>query len=1252
MAQAKGGDEHESAPSGETGSTESQAGVDANESSRAGVASAAGTSPAGKRRSWSGLGNRAMPALVPWLVAVTVCYVFALKAPDPGLPGPVDWLLSPIESNPFRACHAEAPAGSTASEPPAKASGLLVRESFAQENAPVEQIAPSKGDVPNAAAEPQQQQQQQQQQIPVQQEQQQAAVLPSGAVTGCDAQGFGDLIDAVMDRSGRMAWAINAHGQIYRTDDGGKSWERQDPPEFAERDLLTTIAATDDGTSLIIAARTGEGFFRFYRSDDRGDTWRVDPAMEFSASFGNTSRVIPDEIIGLGLSPNGRYVLVLIANDAAAREPEIWHDDTQSWEIGYGGVEPGMIHGLRTHNFGNTSIPVNASGATKPPIISWERGYQDPALRLVRVEIDAKDPKQGLIDKPQRSFTVNVDLLRAIAASDSGEDVFIAEPTAILHGNARGEPWSRIDLAALAPAKDFALAGIDIANGSNAIMAVGTNALFASHDGGKTFFEPPLGRAPAPWYYLILLAGPIFVFYVLRPRKPETITIKGDTSNALSDRALGLNDADALNLRRYAQGIADLLRNESTRPPLVVGVTGPWGSGKSSVMQILSDLLDQHEMPTVWFNAWHHQSENHLLASLLSNIRDQGIPSVWTRPGRRLRWRLLMRRLSDPDPIGPFLWVWFMLLVAALLVPGGLLLWAANSLNLVPILGETDKFTWAGLSAFVTNQFCNPDTKCDELVEAVAGVLPNGRLGAIIAFLISLLSLDRLGRVALITRGFDPGKLMTSMMPAKRNPNLDEQLSFRHRFGEELKSTVAALAPYRLVIFIDDLDRCRPENVVDVLEAVNFVVSEADCYVVIGMDRLYVLRGIRQQFEKFISMETAERKSGISLEEDKGRPADFAEHYLEKLINVFVAVPKMGDAARQKLMAQMTGEPGHAPESARPKLNWANWLRRAAAVFVIASVVLTPTLVLIGRIPTEINEAAKIQKPAEGPKKGQTTTLGEAKTEQPSAANTAPTDQAGGEPAPIPIDPTVADATVERSQEVPSVDVAGLIGFGVIAAAVAATIILAAIRALAVPPDLLVRDSSAFRSEMSKAEKRLANYLTTPRRAKRFVNRLRLFASVLKSTDDRARTLDSAELDRATVTAGALHTLGRELFLAGRNVGAEPPADRVEERRQWMATRDKAIEVQKAIREPMITFYRQAASDLGPERMAQVDQLYWKFWELVDGVALGDGMIVDTMRDANILVARPPRPDGPAVDGAPSAAPVVDIAAQRTGLSA
>ncbi|HEX8154164.1 MAG TPA: P-loop NTPase fold protein, partial [Thermoanaerobaculia bacterium] len=111
-----------------------------------------------------------------------------------------------------------------------------------------------------------------------------------------------------------------------------------------------------------------------------------------------------------------------------------------------------------------------------------------------------------------------------------------------------------------------------------------------------------------------------------------------------SDRPLQAGDPDPLNMRAIALAISRFLRNDKTQPPLTIAITGEWGSGKSSLMNLLRADLVRFGFRPVWFNAWHHQKEEHLLASLLQSVRLQAVPSWWTAENLFFRARLIWIR--------------------------------------------------------------------------------------------------------------------------------------------------------------------------------------------------------------------------------------------------------------------------------------------------------------------------------------------------------------------------------------------------------------------------------------------------------------------------------------------------------------------------------------------------------------------------------------------------------------------------------
>jgi hypothetical protein len=122
-------------------------------------------------------------------------------------------------------------------------------------------------------------------------------------------------------------------------------------------------------------------------------------------------------------------------------------------------------------------------------------------------------------------------------------------------------------------------------------------------------------------------------------------------AHGVNDDPIGLDDADALGLVPIALAMSRFLRNVQTKPTVAIGVGGPWGSGKSSLMNLVREDLADRGIRSVWFNAWHHQKEDSLLAALLASIRSQAVPPAWSLFGLSVRLRIAWSRIKD-DIVG------------------------------------------------------------------------------------------------------------------------------------------------------------------------------------------------------------------------------------------------------------------------------------------------------------------------------------------------------------------------------------------------------------------------------------------------------------------------------------------------------------------------------------------------------------------------------------------------------------------------
>jgi len=97
-------------------------------------------------------------------------------------------------------------------------------------------------------------------------------------------------------------------------------------------------------------------------------------------------------------------------------------------------------------------------------------------------------------------------------------------------------------------------------------------------------------------------------------------------------------DSDSLDRRTFASRVTEVLRHISCKAGLVVSVEGAWGSGKTSVLAMVEDLLkDEDEPPViVHFNPWLIGDRDVLLRQFLASIAKAVKLTDYTKEGKRV----------------------------------------------------------------------------------------------------------------------------------------------------------------------------------------------------------------------------------------------------------------------------------------------------------------------------------------------------------------------------------------------------------------------------------------------------------------------------------------------------------------------------------------------------------------------------------------------------------------------------------------
>ncbi len=527
--------------------------------------------------------------------------------------------------------------------------------------------------------------------------------------------------------------------------------------------------------------------------------------------------------------------------------------------------------------------------------------------------------------------------LLAVDVSETGNGWAVGAPGLLLRSMDKLNTWEQVSIPVECTLN--AVSFRDEANG----WAVGDDGtILHSADSGQTWIRQSQNLATVSagtyrWFpgigYYVVLAVSAFVF--VRVRNPVSHTevptdpIESIDTPGVSDRPLTSDRPDHLNFRPLALAISRFMRNEDTEPPITIAVTGGWGTGKSSLMNLVREDLERHGFRPVWFNAWHHQNEEQMLASLLENIRSNAIPR-WRNLGTRLRfrWRLLRKKAGNQ--------IW---LVCGFVAIGVLA-------SLIPGLPELIRSSVLWLTSSIKGEQST-------LAATESGV---GNSGVNLVFWTTLLGVTAAIWRAVTAFGMNPAMLLAQVSNASKIAQLGDKLSFRHRFAEEFKVVTWALKPRALVIMIDDLDRCRPENVLEVLEAINFLVTSGDCYVICGMALNRVEPCIGLGFERVAAEMDSEDSfdgnsdgEGEELDEEENarlRRRQYARQYLEKLINFPIPVPQMTETQARSLVSN--GE-GLGPSDEEPSPSIRRWAREelekhsrllAAAAFLMVVVIM------------------------------------------------------------------------------------------------------------------------------------------------------------------------------------------------------------------------------------------------------------------------------------------------------------------------
>jgi hypothetical protein len=333
----------------------------------------------------------------------------------------------------------------------------------------------------------------------------------------------------------------------------------------------------------------------------------------------------------------------------------------------------------------------------------------------------------------------------------------------------------------------------------------------------------------------------------------------------LADAPVDDERSDLLGAGSYAAALAFVVDHPETRTPLTIAINAPWGAGKTSLAQLVEKRVVKNRLRfqapiTCWFNAWHHDDAPSIVTALASTVARAAAAerSLWRRTFDPLPTRMLTPRGRRRRRLA----------TTALAVGAGLIaLLLTGAFHTLSVGSLTGSAAVALVTAAVREVTTLRGTASDvaSLVRTPDATFASGSLEEVRADLGRLIhQATRRSGSRLRPRGVDD-----------------------HR---------------RLIVFIDDLERCLPARSIEVCETVSGLLSHEDVVVVLIGDIQTLATAAEAKYHDLAPRYRTATLAGLGADAPAG---SFGELYLEKIIQFRFDIPTHDLAVLKSLATKL-----------------------------------------------------------------------------------------------------------------------------------------------------------------------------------------------------------------------------------------------------------------------------------------------------------------------------------------------------------
>jgi predicted enzyme related to lactoylglutathione lyase len=309
------------------------------------------------------------------------------------------------------------------------------------------------------------------------------------------------------------------------------------------------------------------------------------------------------------------------------------------------------------------------------------------------------------------------------------------------------------------------------------------------------------------------------------------------------------DDELCLNVEDYANALAQLFAS-ADEGEFCLAVFGPWGRGKTFLMRQVDRALRSMDRGyrTITFSAWKYPSAPEVWVHLYEEFAKEALQGPWYRVLPNV-----FRAGVSKHGSGPLLWAYALLTFG--LFPLGTVVGAANEVlaALYPLVGVIGFVLLITLikgvirtKARLSHRYLAPSRHTEKLgLQATIGSdfrnllmgwIPVNPLGGAFTYLYSFISAGLIAAVLLrLAQGKEIERLAAKCCGLNIVGSMGQaiEIAFVALIAAILVAVLYWLrhggaSPRKILLVVDDLDRCKPEHLLSVMESIKLLIEDPD----------------------------------------------------------------------------------------------------------------------------------------------------------------------------------------------------------------------------------------------------------------------------------------------------------------------------------------------------------------------------------------------------------------------------------------